>query len=672
MHHISKLRRTETIQRMDNTSTKDSLRSRYKVNWRKPLGEGAFGAVFLATNRETGDKVAIKKISKQYTCDEGFQREMNALLHLRKAGGHPNICSLRENFDEGDYFYLVLDLVSGGEMFDHLVKQGAYSEADAARLVREVAGALAFIHGLDTVHADLKPENIMLSTESSTDAVVKLVDFGCAQVTADDSCFSVGAEGAGHRSAGKTPAYCPPEGLDESRAKPVLEPSYDMWSLGVILYIMLTGLHPYDLTGNATDDEIEAAVVSNKPPPLKNSPITAHLSDSAIDIIGKLMCKDETKRITAQEMLEHPWVKGETAKRSKMADSDKKLSMYRAFKSRIENKVFKDLVDWSDAEDVQDVSKRASLIERSFRAFDPQQKGYITKQDLRMLTKRSAAKVRDLDDGDAAQLSLSNFSDLLAENMKNKYWPKHHVVYHEGDTGNHMYFISSGTIEVSTKDGSRVERGAGDFFGEGALLHPKKVRSATIKCKTPVHALEISREYFEKYLATSDSDLLLTLREKDKIRKRNRAKTILRLQKNLKEKTFKKGQYLFKNGDNGDSLFIVEDGKIDISVNDKNVFTALPGNVCGEYSVLTGRLRNSTARCASEEGCKTYEMLGRDFRLLVADSPDIKTSLKELSIRRDFKKAVVMRLKKSFRTMILGRLMMLSRRAIATRVLVSV
>ena len=67
-----------------------------------------------------------------------------------------------------------------------------------------------------------------------------------------------------------------------------------------------------------------------------------------------------------------------------------------------------------------------------------------------------------------------------------------------GDIGNHMYFISSGTIEVSTKDGSRVERGAGDFFGEGALLHPKKIRSATIKCKTPVHALEISREYFEK------------------------------------------------------------------------------------------------------------------------------------------------------------------------------
>jgi len=648
MQHISKLRRHETLQRMDDNSTKASLKSRYRVRWNKPLGEGAFGAVYLATNRKTGEKVAVKKISKQYTNDEGFMREMNALLHLRKSGGHPNICSLQENFNEGGHFYLVLDLVSGGEMFDSLVRQGAYSEADAARLVREVAGALAFIHGLDTVHGDLKPENIMLSTENPSDAVVKLVDFGCAQVTAEDSSFSVAANLSGGNSTGRTPAYCPPEVLDEERVKSTLEPSMDLWSLGVILYIMLTGLHPYDLTGNATDDEIEAAVLSDKPPPLQNSPITAHLSDSAIDLIGKLMDKDETKRITAFEMLEHPWVKGETASRSKMADSDKKLSMYRVFKSRIENKVFADFVEWSDREDVENVSKRTSLIERSFRAFDPQQKGYITKSDLRTLTQKSAPGSKDLDDPDAAQLSLSGFSDLLSENMKNKYFPKNHVVYREGDIGNHMYFISSGTIEVFTKGGSHVQRGAGDFFGEGALLHPQKTRSATIKCKTPVHALEISREYFEKYLATSDSELLLTLREKDKIRKRNRAKTVLRLQKNIKERHFKKGEFLFMFGENGDSLFIVEDGNVGITVDDKNVLTVLPGNICGEHSVLTRRLRNSTAMCLSEEGCKAYEMTGRDFRKLVRSSPDIKTSVQDLSIRRDFKKAVVLRLKKEF------------------------
>lgn len=119
MQHISKLRRHETLQRMDDNVTKESLKSRYKVQWKKPLGEGAFGAVYLATNKQTGEKVAVKKISKKYTNDEGFQREMNALLHLRKSGGHPNICSLQENFNEGDYFYLVLDLVSG--MYVHVV-----------------------------------------------------------------------------------------------------------------------------------------------------------------------------------------------------------------------------------------------------------------------------------------------------------------------------------------------------------------------------------------------------------------------------------------------------------------------------------------------------------------------------------------------------------------------
>lgn len=107
-----------------------------------------------------GNLVAIKQISKQHTSDSTFQREMDAFLHIRMAGDHPNICGLRENFDEGNYYYLVLDLVQGGEMFDHLIKDGAYSEADAARLVREVGSALSFLHGIGLVHSDLKPENL--------------------------------------------------------------------------------------------------------------------------------------------------------------------------------------------------------------------------------------------------------------------------------------------------------------------------------------------------------------------------------------------------------------------------------------------------------------------------------------------------------------------------------
>ena len=644
---FSKLRRHQTLRRMDDTSTKASLTSRYDVHWNNPLGEGAFGTVYLATNRQTGEKVAVKKISKKHTSDEGFQREMNALLHLRKAGGHPNICSLEENFNEGRFYYVILSLVSGGEMFDHLVKQGAYSEADAARLVREVASALSFIHGLDTVHGDLKPENLMLSTENPSDAVIKLVDFGCAQVSSEDSTFAGTPEEIG--SVDKTPAYCPPEVLDPRNKNAKMDPSMDMWALGVILYIMLTGLHPYDLTGNATDDEVARAVLSDKLPPLRNSPITAHLSDSAIDLIEKLMSKDVNKRITAHEMLEHPWVKGETANRSKMADSDKKLSMYRVFKSGIEAKVFADIVEWSDMGDTDEASKKSSLIERSFRSFDSQQKGYITHKDLRTITPRKSGEAgSDTEEEEASKLSLSGFSDLLSENMKNKYFPKGHTVYREGDIGNHMYFINSGTIEVSTSTGSCVKRGPGNFFGEGALLHPKKIRSATIRCITPVHAMEISREYFEKYLATSDSALLLTLREKDKIRKRNRAKTILRLQKNLVLRDFKKGEQLFSVGETGNSVFIVESGRVDIVVGGKNVLTATPGNLCGEHSLLMNQPRNCTAICATDDGCTAYEMLGHDFRKLVDASPDIKASLRDLCLRRDFKKAVVLRLQKEF------------------------
>ena len=104
--------------------------------------------------------VAVKQISKEYTDDAAFQREMDAFLHIRKVGGHPNICGLRETFDEGGFYYLILDLIQGGEMFDHLMKDGAYSEADAARLVREVGSALSFLHGIGLVHSDLKPENL--------------------------------------------------------------------------------------------------------------------------------------------------------------------------------------------------------------------------------------------------------------------------------------------------------------------------------------------------------------------------------------------------------------------------------------------------------------------------------------------------------------------------------
>jgi tRNA A-37 threonylcarbamoyl transferase component Bud32 len=229
----SSLKRHQTIQKMEKTATSKSLHELYKVDWKNTLGKGNFGSVHTAIDLRTGETVAVKKISRKLTDNATFQREMDALLHIRQSGGHPNICGLRENFDDGNYFYLVIDYVCGGEMFDHLCLEGAYSEADAARLIRETASAFAYLHGINIVHGDVKPENLMLSTKHASDAVIKVVDFGCAQVThGDELAQSLNSETfACNAGVARTPAYCPPEVLEAMLAKDGgrIEPSFDMW-----------------------------------------------------------------------------------------------------------------------------------------------------------------------------------------------------------------------------------------------------------------------------------------------------------------------------------------------------------------------------------------------------------------------------------------------------------
>ena len=124
-----RVRRRATLARMSSSKSRQTLESRYELN-PEPIGEGAFGQVFVARDRDTGELVAVKKIWKEYSDNQDFVREMNALLQIRAHGGHPHISQLKENFDEPAHFALVLDLIKGGEMFEHLVKNGAYSELD--------------------------------------------------------------------------------------------------------------------------------------------------------------------------------------------------------------------------------------------------------------------------------------------------------------------------------------------------------------------------------------------------------------------------------------------------------------------------------------------------------------------------------------------------------------
>eukprot|EP00581_Thalassiosira_minuscula_P009991 CAMPEP_0183711148 /NCGR_PEP_ID=MMETSP0737-20130205/6721_1 /TAXON_ID=385413 /ORGANISM="Thalassiosira miniscula, Strain CCMP1093" /LENGTH=694 /DNA_ID=CAMNT_0025939585 /DNA_START=608 /DNA_END=2692 /DNA_ORIENTATION=- len=623
---------------LGKTTTKATLESRYKIDWDNPLGEGGYGAVFKCEHRETGERFALKMIPKEYTDEDSFQREIDALLRVRESGSHPNICALKESFDQRGNFYLILDLISGGEMFDHLADNGPYSEADAARLVKETASALAFLHGVGIVHADLKPENLMLSSKNRTSSVIKLVDFGCSEFYKGDVVFSQVRD-----NTSTTPAYSPPEAF--GKWKGPLNPPFDMFGMGCIIYIMLTGRHPFDIDGNSTDEEMERRIKTEMPP-LRNSRITAHLSDSAIDLIEKLLSKKPRKRMTAMQMLDHPWVTGKTAKTKKIENSDKRLQGFRKFKSRLEVKVFSDWISGATG----GADKKTSLIERAFKSLDTNEKGYVTANDLTRTLTAKGEKASDEEDGKDDPLSLSSFSDLIGDNMVNKYFPQDHMIYKEGSKGDSIYFINSGTVEVSTKAGFKTTLSQGELFGEGALLD-NKGRSATIRCLTPVHVIRISKEYFLKYMkSVGGSDTNITLREQDRARDRDRALKILRLQKNLFERKLSKGDVLFSFGEEGKSLFIVENGEIAIKgETGKHILNVNSGSICGEQALITGQPRNTTGVCDSKE-CKLYEMAAKDFFTLYNSTPSMKQSFREICFRREIQKAIVKKFGTDFST----------------------
>ena len=268
--------RNVMLHRMRSLRARD-LSEKYRVDWRTVLGEGAYGSVHPARHFATGEKVALKKMRKRYTDTSSFRTETDALLRIYDNGGHPNVAGLRDMYEDYSHFYLVMDLVNGGELFEHLIQYGAYSEADAARLVQEVASALAFLHGVGVVHCDLKPENLLLCSKKKSDGTIKLIDFGCALVSHDnyeDDIFigdddeedwldptapgsgsskskSKVMSGSGSHtisvSGGKIPstgttAYWAPERFqhDANGNKIMPDSACDCWSLGVILYIMVS------------------------------------------------------------------------------------------------------------------------------------------------------------------------------------------------------------------------------------------------------------------------------------------------------------------------------------------------------------------------------------------------------------------------------------------------
>jgi serine/threonine protein kinase len=643
------------------------LKDKYKVEWDNILGEGAYGFVHPARLAVTGEKVALKKISRRYTDSSAFMNEIDALLRIYDNGGHPNISGLRDSYEDQKFYYLILDLVTGGEMFEHLIDFGAYSEADAARLMHEIASALAFLHGVGVVHADLKPENLLLSTKNRLDGTLKIIDFGCALVRdeADDGYenpfHSKDKTNLKSATSTGTTAYWPPERFAEDA---LADDGTDMWSVGVILYIMLTGVHPFDVEGISTDEEIKARIIADPRPPLTLD-LVGHLSESALDLILQLMEKNPKKRLTAYEMMQHPWVRGETALKEKIQDSDKKLSRFKDLRYQLEAGMFAVLVSQGHSDARLSEAKvrtkttgredsSANILKRAFDVFDSEGKGFVTSGDLgRVASERTGSVISSSDteeflathggSSSAAQtLSLSQFNKLFS-GLNQRHYPRGHYIFHAGDRGDAMYFLSSGKVEIQTKKGQLVSLlRSGDFFGEGSLMDKDNRRFTTAKCGTPVDVYEIKREDFDRYMGASVS-ARKDIRVKWRARSLTYAKNLLRLQENVKVLKLKKGDVVYREGDVGTSMFRVDDaddgGTLAVSHGDTVVHKHEAGDSFGESSLLFKRPRSSTVTCLSEKCC-LHEMNGTDFLAVVDSSPELAESLRNMCRKRIFKKAV--------------------------------
>ncbi|XP_004074142.1 death-associated protein kinase 2 isoform X2 [Oryzias latipes] len=279
------------------------------------LGSGHFGQVKKVRERATGTSWAGKflKIRRKGGSLLGMDRtSVEREVEILQALKHPNIVLLKDVFESRSEMVLVLELISGGELFDFIAEKDNLLETEAIQFMKQILEGLRFMHSNNIAHFDLKPENIMLSEKVSPQLNVKLIDFGLAYR------FHQGQE---YKSTSGTPQYVAPEVISFEP----LSTAADMWSIGVITYILLSGMSPFQ---GDTDEETLRNVVAVH---YEFEDLYFKTTSSmAKDFIQKLLVKDSRERMTAEECLLHPWIKPIT--RRQVANRNRSSINMRNFK----------------------------------------------------------------------------------------------------------------------------------------------------------------------------------------------------------------------------------------------------------------------------------------------------------------------------------------------------
>ncbi|KAL3814387.1 hypothetical protein ACJIZ3_015655 [Penstemon smallii] len=256
---------------------KNKIEQEYELT--KTLGKGKFGSVVICRSRATGEEFACKTLLKG---EEIVHREVEMMQHL---SGHSGIVTLKAVYEDAESFHLVMELCSGGRLLDQMTKEGVYSEHKAANVIKELMLAIRYCHEMGVVHRDIKPENILLTSTGQ----MKLADFGLAVRILDGQSLS-GIVGS--------PAYVAPEVLVGNYSEKV-----DIWSAGVLLHALLVGVLPFK--GNSLDAIFDAIKKENLD---FSGGMWDSVSRPARDLLSGMLTRSSSTRLTATDVLRHPWI----------------------------------------------------------------------------------------------------------------------------------------------------------------------------------------------------------------------------------------------------------------------------------------------------------------------------------------------------------------------------
>lgn len=281
-------RRQDSLPSMRNLLTNDkgvNFRQKYTTDF-KLLGIGGEGTVYEGKSLQTNDKVAIKYIMKNNPKfhEERLKVEISILRDLK----HKSVLKMYDFFADDQRCIIVTELVLGGTLLKRISAKKGYTEKDALDVMTLLLDAVAYIHSMGIVHRDLKPENILLTSEKNN-SDLKICDFGVATFCdADDITEHVG-----------TILYIAPEVLNK---KPYGK-AVDVWALGCILFVLLTGTLPFhDSSRSRIVDKVKRGDYDRSPTKWEG------VSGEAQDLIAKILVLDPSKRMTIRQMLNHPWI----------------------------------------------------------------------------------------------------------------------------------------------------------------------------------------------------------------------------------------------------------------------------------------------------------------------------------------------------------------------------